>query len=295
MSTIAFDIDSFREQFPNQFPDPPNTDAYVEIFWNAATCLVSTDTQGPLSAECRRHVLNLVTAHLITLSASAQAGMQPGFIVSGSIDKISVTVQPPPSRTAFQFLLMQTPYGVEAFTILSLSVAGGFYEGGFNELGSFRRAGGTFTPPSLSPTTVSEVACPVLVAPPVAPFTLDFGSLIAPDSLTQAISMLAGCRVLSASYDGALDDDVTISLWSGSAIDAGSRFNVYFWDSDDRDGNVGATQSWQNVNPTGATILDGVILTGITSGNAAQDPNLVVITGVDNADTQALSLDIEVS
>ena len=110
MATLLFDVDDFRAQFPGLFPDPPNTDALIEIFWDAAICYVSPDTEGALSADCRRQVLNLVTAHLITLSESAQAGNQPGFVVSASIDKISVTVQAPPNKTAFQFFLFQTPF-----------------------------------------------------------------------------------------------------------------------------------------------------------------------------------------
>ena len=67
MTTIFFDVAAFRAQFPGAFPDPPNTDAFIKVFWDAAICYVSDQVTGSLSAECRRQVINLVTAHLITL------------------------------------------------------------------------------------------------------------------------------------------------------------------------------------------------------------------------------------
>ena len=293
MATLLFDVDDFRAQFPGLFPDPPNTDELIEIFWGAAICYVSPETEGALSADCRRQVLNLVTAHLITLSASAQAGNQPGFVVSASIDKISVTLQAPPTKTAFQFFLNQTPFGVQAYALLYAHGAGGAYHGGLNELGSFRRAGGRFSPSSAAATTPSQVLCPSLLVPPLAPFTIDFGDLTAPASLTQSISVLASCAVFSAEFDAVFDDDITIALWSGLAIDSGARFNLYYWDSDARAAGGSATSISRDINPTGLTILDGFELTGLKAGNAVDNPNLIVITGVDNADTQVLNLDVD--
>ncbi len=295
MATLSFDVDAFREQFPGQFPDPPNTDALVEIYWGAAICYVSPEVEGSLSAECRRQVLNLVTAHLITLAAQATAGQQGGFVASASIDKISVTIQTIESKSQFQWFLNQTPYGVQAYAILFAASVGGSYVGGFNELGSFRRAGGVFTPPSTAGDATAAVECPALLSPPLAPYTIDYGLLSAPANLTQSISILSNCGVMSAEFDAALADDVTISLWTGVSEDSGHRFNVYYWDSDDRDGGLPATEISTNVDPTGLAIGNGFILSGITAGDAAQNPNLVVITGVNNDDTQVLNLDIAVA
>ena len=293
MATLLFDVDDFRAQFPGLFPDPPNTDALIEIFWDAAICYVSPETEGALSAECRRDVLNLVTAHLITLSESAQAGNQPGFVVSASIDKISVTVQAPPSKTAFQFFLNQTPFGVKAYALLYAHGVGGSYHGGFNELGSFRRAGGVFSPPSAAETTTGEVLCPTLLAPPLAPYTTDFGDLTAPASAAQSISILGGCAVFSAEFDAFLDDDITLSLWTGVAADSGARFNLYYWESTARVVGQVPTSISLGIDPTGFTMPSGFILSGLKAGNQIVNPNLVVITGVNNADTQVLNLDID--
>lgn len=294
MSILLFDIDSFRTQFPGQFPNPPNTDAYVEIFWNAAICYISPSTEGPLSADCRRQVLNLVTAHLLTLTASAQAGNQPGFKVSASIDGVSVTLLPPPTATAYQFFLSQSPYGIQAYAILSTAAAGGFYSSGglVPPLGSYRRAGGVFTPPGVATGVPVPAVCPTLVAPPLAPYTLSYGTLGTPANLTQSVSILSGCLVFSADFSADSAVDVTLSLWSGGAVDSGDRFNIYYWDGTARDAGAVPVAVAKDVNPTGATIGSGFILSGLTSGPAVDNPNLVVITGLNNASTQVLNLDI---
>lgn len=291
MATIVFDVDAFRAQFPGLFPDPPNTDAFIEIFWDAAICYVSNSTVGSLSEACRRQVLNLVTAHLITLMESSVAGNQPGFVTSASIDKISVSIAAPTNKSAFQFFLNQTPFGIQAYAMLFAASAGGFYSGGRNELGSFRRSGGIFSPPANPLESVPTPACPALIVPPTVPFTLDFGAIAPAGNNTQSVSILAPCIVFSGSFTSA-GNDITLSLWTGSATDTGARFVVYFWTGDDRVAGNPPTAVSRNVNPTGAGIGDGFVLSGLVGGTGGNDPNLVVITGVDQADTQVLNLDI---
>lgn len=291
MAIIEFDVDAFRAQFPGLFPNPPNTDAFIEIFWDAAICYVSNSTVGSLSEACRRQVLNLVTAHLITLMESSVAGNQPGFITSASIDKISVSILAPPNKNAFQVFLNQTPFGIQAYAMLFAAGVGGFYAGGFNELGSFRRASGAFVPPSNAVEEIPASVCPALIAPPNAPFTLDFGSIAPAGNNTQSVSILVPCIVFSGSFSSP-GNVITLSLWSGSATDTNARFNLYFWSGDDRVAGNPPTSVSLDVNPTGAGIGDGFVLSGLVGGLVGNDPNLVVITGVDQADTQVLNLDI---
>ena len=149
---IAFDIDVFRAQFPGQFPDPPYTDSLIEATWNVATCYVSdNDTSCFLSTDCRRVALNLMTAHLLALNIAANSAGNPtlpqgGFVDSSSIGKISVSVQTFDTKSEFVWWLNQTAYGQQLASLLKKSSVGGFYIGGYNELGSFRRAGGRFIP-----------------------------------------------------------------------------------------------------------------------------------------------------
>lgn len=149
MATIDFDADLFREQFPDQFPDPPNTDAVLELYWDIAICYVSDIDEGALNGDCRRKTINYVVAHLITLAAKATVGQQPGFIESASIDKINITVQSFESKNQLAWWYNQTVYGQAAYAMLHAKGAGGGYlASGLNELGGFRRAGGLFVPGS---------------------------------------------------------------------------------------------------------------------------------------------------
>lgn len=291
MATIEFDVDAFRAQFPGLFPDPPNTDAFIEVFWGAAICYVSDSTTGSLSEDCRRQVLNLVTAHLIMLMESSAAGNQGGFITSGSIDKISVSILAPDSKSAFQFFLNQTQFGIQAYAMLFAAGVGGFYGGGFNELGSFRRAGGAFVPPSAPASAIAASICPSLVVAPLAPYTLDFGIIAPAGNNTQSVSILPPCIVFSGSFSSP-GNAITLSLWSGSATDTGARFNIYFWSGDDRAASNPATEVSLSVNPTGVAIGNGFVLSGLVAGAGVNDPNLVVITGVDQTSSQVLNLDI---
>ena len=155
MTDIAFDIVSFRNQFTNQFPDPPYSDALIESTWNVATCYVSnSDTGCFLKTDCRIVAINLMTAHLLTLNiASNPTGTQPtipqnGFVESSTIDDVTVSIQSFNTQSEFVWWLNQTAYGQQLAALLSKASSGGLYVGGYNELGSFRRAGGNFVPPS---------------------------------------------------------------------------------------------------------------------------------------------------
>ena len=126
----------------------------------------------------------------------------------------------------------------------------------------------------------------------MAPFTVSYGTLGTPANLTQSVSILSGCIVFSADFSADSAVDVTLSLWSGGAVDSGARFNIYYWDGTARAAGAVPTVIVTDVNPTGATIGAGFTLPGLTSGPAVDNPNLIVITGIDNAASQVLNLDI---
>lgn len=150
--TLAFDATAFRTQLPNLFADPPFTDGLLEVFWDTAICYISPESNNFLDDTCLRQAINLMTAHLATQNQQAQGsapgggGGQTGFVENATIDKVSVTVQTFDNPSKFQYWLNQTPFGMQLYALLHAAAAGGFYVGGFNELGSFRRARGIFTP-----------------------------------------------------------------------------------------------------------------------------------------------------
>lgn len=152
-SIIEFDVILFRDQFPNQFPDPPYTNDLIETYWNIATCYISDENCGFLTGECRRVAINLMTAHLLALNIQSNIDgenviPQQAFIESATISKITVSLQKFETKSQFSWWLNQTPYGQQLSSLLNASLVGGFYYGGYNELGSFRRSGGNFIPTS---------------------------------------------------------------------------------------------------------------------------------------------------
>lgn len=299
MALINFSAASFRAQFPGEFADPPNSDELLELYWNVAICYVSPQTGGVMSVACRTTVLNYVTAHVLTMSQGAANDEQLGFIEQGQIDKISVKVMTFPAVNAFTVFMMSTAYGVQALGLLSANTNVGFYMGGRNELGSFRRSGGVFTPPSIA---VAEVAptdqCPLLAVPSPAPYSLDFGEIAGGTFADIALSVLAGCFPFSVGFtSAAFNSAITLSMWSGFALDSGQRFDAFYFDSTQVLMNGGPQETLSGIDPTGNAQPNGFIFQsiGLETGSSLVDPNLFVFTGFRNLDAQVLNIRIAVA
>lgn len=143
-AVISFDVTVFRAQFP-AFKDPTTyPTALIEMFWGQATCYVSDQNCGSLQGKCRGLAINSMTAHLMALNDLINCGQTPGQITSSTIDKVSVTLTPPPSANQWQYWLELTPYGNQLFALLQAKSVGGFYIGGLPETGAFRKVGGIF-------------------------------------------------------------------------------------------------------------------------------------------------------
>jgi hypothetical protein len=146
MAVIVFDVAAFRSAFP-VFSDatafPP---ALLQGYWNDATCIISANTNCGilLKGACRERSLYLLTAHLAALGVVIASGQTTGVMTQATIDKVSITMQAPPTKTAFQWWLTQTPYGQQLLALLQAKSAGGFVIGGLPERYGFRKVGGTF-------------------------------------------------------------------------------------------------------------------------------------------------------
>lgn len=146
MTTIAFDPAAFRLQFPQFGNKECFTDGQLAGWFDLATVYISAEDCNcyALTGKARLQALNLLTAQMGALFGMAVKGETPGVLKSATIDKISVTVEPPPSSSAFQWWLGLTPYGQQLLALLSLAGVGGFYVGGLPERAAFRRVGGGF-------------------------------------------------------------------------------------------------------------------------------------------------------
>lgn len=149
MAEHVLDIPGFRAMFPGAFPEPPYSDAVITAYWSIATCAMDTADSCAISGDCLQTALNLMTAHIMTILGGAGASGKPvpvGVKVSATVDKVSVSYDPPPFKSGWQAWLAQSPYGLTLWAILSAHGAGGWYIGGLPENEAFRKTYGTFVP-----------------------------------------------------------------------------------------------------------------------------------------------------
>lgn len=149
---MQYDDASFRAQFPEFSNTTDYPEAMISGFWDVATMFIS-DSDNPcsiLNGNARRGALNMLTAHLMTLSAQQTQGpagagqSQGGYETSATIGDVSVGRMAPPTKNGFQFWLTQTPYGQQLWALLALKAVGGWSVGGLPERKGFRKVGGVF-------------------------------------------------------------------------------------------------------------------------------------------------------
>jgi hypothetical protein len=143
-------VATFRALFPEFASVEAYPDEALQIRWDAeAVAYVSDENCGDLRDAKRAYAIQLMLAHLLRLSKLAAAEGTDGPAVAGvvtgaTIDKISVTLAPPPTRDAWGYWLAQTSYGGQLSAFLSRQAVGGFYIGGMPERAGFRKVGGVF-------------------------------------------------------------------------------------------------------------------------------------------------------
>ncbi|OWK42191.1 DUF4054 domain-containing protein [Fimbriiglobus ruber] len=133
MGVIQYNDAAFRALFP-AFPSTVQyLPARIQAFWDTATAYISNRSGGcfcgGMTKAQQTLALNQMTAHLLYLSDLVAAGNTPGVMAGATIDKISVTLEPPPAPNQWSWWLNQTPYGQQLLSLLQVASAGGFYAG----------------------------------------------------------------------------------------------------------------------------------------------------------------------
>lgn len=141
MAAIIFDPADFKAAFP-AFANSANVQ--LEMYFDFATDIISDFAPCGTSDKIQTRYLYLMTAHLTQLAVLIAAGESGQIVTGATIDKVSVTLQPPPEKNQWQWWLNQTPYGQQLLAILQAQSAGGFFIGGTPERAGFRRFGGYF-------------------------------------------------------------------------------------------------------------------------------------------------------
>jgi hypothetical protein len=144
MATIVFDVAAFRVAFPAFANETTYPDATLQAYCDAACCYISPEDYGWLNGDCRARALNLMTAHLAMLSSMIANRQPAGVGISATVGDVSVSMMPPPVKTAFQYWLATTPYGTQLWALLNVKGVGGLYVGGLPEKSAFRKVGGRF-------------------------------------------------------------------------------------------------------------------------------------------------------
>lgn len=116
---VEVTVEDFILQFP-EFSDNPDNTRMLE----RAQCYVSTVNYGALTDCCRKLAIYLFTAHLLTLQNKIkERDMTTGMQTGASIDKINVTITPPPSTDQFEYWLNLTPYGAQLLALISSRIS----------------------------------------------------------------------------------------------------------------------------------------------------------------------------
>ena len=126
-ATLTYIDSLFRQQVPAFASVATYPSTTVSNFWNIASNYLSTNNYGFLVDDARQYALNLMTAHLLQLNNMIASGQIPQVLTGATVDKVTVSLEPPPQKTAFQYWLSTTPYGMQLRALLMSSGAGGFY------------------------------------------------------------------------------------------------------------------------------------------------------------------------
>lgn len=143
MATVFFNAAAFRASFPSFSNATAYPDSRMQMYWDMATAYITDQTGGAycagMNAKQQVLALNLMTAHLLALSNLIASGQTPGIEVSATIDKISISIEPPPATNQWQYWLQTTPYGAELLALLQVMTVGGRFYNPRPVVTAFRR------------------------------------------------------------------------------------------------------------------------------------------------------------
>lgn len=141
MSVIIFNIANFHAQFPAFSNATDFPDAMLQGYFDIATLYINDRYRacyGGLTLPQQTQCLYLMTAHLTAISQLIAQGQVVGVMNAATVDKVSVTMEPPKVANQWQYWLQSTPYGQQLLALLQVAGAGGFYIGGRSVLNNFR-------------------------------------------------------------------------------------------------------------------------------------------------------------
>lgn len=121
------------EQFKTDFPEFNSySDASISGTILEAGCYISTAKRCNLDNACLTRLIELMTAHLLTLNnySAMNGGMSSMLKQSATVGSVSVTNAIPTGMREFANWIWQTSYGQRYWSMLKAKNAVGFYFGG---------------------------------------------------------------------------------------------------------------------------------------------------------------------
>jgi len=127
---LTFDYDLFIAVAPAYSNIVIYPESTLQQYWNNAINYVSdVSWQGNLQCDGRQYAINLMTAHLVYLSGLIAIGQVPGLMQNATVDKVTVTLTPPPLKNQWQWWLSTSPYGGQLLALLQVNTVGGQFVG----------------------------------------------------------------------------------------------------------------------------------------------------------------------
>jgi len=139
----------FQEQaFRNQFSQFENSTMFpaeqLEAWWVMGTSYINIDNNYPWKPAQLQLASDLMCAHLAASFSLINKGAPTGVVQSATEGSVSVSMTPPPVKSAFGWWLSTTPYGMQLRALLHAVANVGLYVGGRPESFAFRKVGGSF-------------------------------------------------------------------------------------------------------------------------------------------------------
>lgn len=144
MSQHTFDVTTFRAMFPEFANTTTYPDATLDGYWTMGINYIYSYDNTLIDGDNLQLALNLMTAHLGKSFSLINKGNSPNVMASATEGSVSISMQPPPAKTGWQWWLSTTPYGVQLWALLQSLLVGGLYIGGLPERSGFRKIGGLF-------------------------------------------------------------------------------------------------------------------------------------------------------
>ncbi len=133
-NVITVTVDGMRQQLPYFADTTKYPNAVLAVDLDNAQNYISPLDLGPLKGNSRVYAVYLMAGHLQLLRDRLSKGQTGTGIKTGaSVDKVSVTLTPPPFKDQYDYWLNLTPFGAELLFLLNSVTGAGWYVGGSDE------------------------------------------------------------------------------------------------------------------------------------------------------------------